>query len=157
MLHSLCLARCLQKSPELRQLVSGRETADSGRMQSPLAQTFAHCLVTRSLLADRDWCCRPCADDCPEGRDYSELCPQGVKLFHSVLVLSLMKCCIGGWTKAGGGFCEAGAAASTDCATSYDFAEASFKTCLGCSWWHAHCFLFADGFENQRGAWCDNS
>ena len=24
------------------------------------------------------FCCRPCADSCPDGHDYSELCPEGV-------------------------------------------------------------------------------
>lgn len=51
----------------------------------------------------------PCQDDCLEGRDYSELCPEG-------------------WTDDGGGFCEAPVNFDTDCATSYDFAEMDIKT-----------------------------
>lgn len=51
----------------------------------------------------------PCEDDCPEGRDYSELCPEG-------------------WSDNGGGFCEAPAEYNTTCATFYDFAEMDLKT-----------------------------
>lgn len=44
----------------------------------------------------------PC-DDCTDGRDYSQLCPEG-------------------WSDDGGGFCEAPADFVTECATSYNFA-----------------------------------
>lgn len=66
-------------------------------------------VAEKQQIADECKAPWPCADDCSEGRDYSELCPQG-------------------WTNAGGGFCEAGAGASTDCAASYDFAEMDLKT-----------------------------
>lgn len=51
----------------------------------------------------------PCQDDCAQGRDYSELCPEG-------------------WSDDGGGFCTAPANFDTKCATSYDFAEMDTKT-----------------------------
>jgi len=44
----------------------------------------------------------PC-DDCAEGRDYVQLCPDG-------------------WSDAGAGYCEAPSDFETKCATSYDFA-----------------------------------
>lgn len=51
----------------------------------------------------------PCNDDCAEGRDYTELCPQG-------------------WKASGGGFCEASEEHNSECATSYDFGEMDVKT-----------------------------
>lgn len=51
----------------------------------------------------------PCEDECADGRDYSELCPEG-------------------WTSAGGGFCEASQDSNTPCSRAYDFAEMSIQT-----------------------------
>lgn len=52
----------------------------------------------------------PCNDDCSEGRDYSDLCPQG-------------------WSETDlDGFCEGPPSLATKCATSFNFAEMSTKT-----------------------------
>jgi len=52
----------------------------------------------------------PCNDNCIEGRDYSDVCPQG-------------------WVGTNGdSFCNAPATSETKCATTYNFAEMSIKT-----------------------------
>jgi len=66
-------------------------------------QSFVSKSITeKQQLAEECKAPWPC-DDCAEGRDYSQLCPEG-------------------WNDDGGGFCKAPADFETKCATSYDFA-----------------------------------
>jgi len=60
-------------------------------------------VVEKQRLAEECKAPWPC-DDCADGRDYSQLCPEG-------------------WSGDGGGFCKAPADFETKCATTYDFAR----------------------------------
>lgn len=74
------------------------------------AQSFiGKSAAEKKQIADECKAPWPCKDECHDGRDYSELCPEG-------------------WSDNSGGFCEAPASIETKCATSFYFAEMDMKT-----------------------------